>query len=217
MSARARKHSSAFLLSLIAVLTICGVASAVRTGKYNGAIQVIEAWDVDGSAYKRFLVATAANTPTCAISAPSGGTLTIDGGAIGGTTPAAGTFTTIAGDSVTATGDVSGTRTVIVSTATFSASAAQVKGSVICNTGDGDAQVISLPPAAAGMWFTVVLTAAQDVDINPDTADQILVLTNAAGDAISSAAAIGNTITLVAVDSTNWIALTSSGTWSDVN
>jgi hypothetical protein len=67
------------------------------------------------------------------------------------------------------------------------------------------------------MHFTFVLSAAVDVNINPDDADVILVLTNAAGDAISSDAAQGSRIELVAIDGTNWIALESAGTWSDVN
>ena len=55
------------------------------------------------------------------------------------------------------------------------------------------------------------------MNINPDNADQILTLTNAAGDAISSDALQGSRITLGAVDRTNWVVTNTSGTWSDVN
>jgi hypothetical protein len=91
-----------------------------------------------------------------------------------------------------------------------------VRGQIYTNTGAAG-QTFNLPAAVAGMHFTVVLSAAVDVNINPDDADVILVLTNAAGDAISSDAAQGSRIELVAIDGTNWIALESAGTWSDVN
>jgi hypothetical protein len=55
------------------------------------------------------------------------------------------------------------------------------------------------------------------VDINPADSTQILVLTNATGDAISSAATAGNAIELVALSATTWGAFFTSGTWTDVN
>jgi hypothetical protein len=67
------------------------------------------------------------------------------------------------------------------------------------------------------MRFRVYLTASQDVDINPADSTQILVLTNATGDAISSAATAGNAIELVALSATTWGAFFTSGTWTDVN
>lgn len=94
--------------------------------------------------------------------------------------------------------------------------AADVQGQVYSNTGAG-AQTFNLPAVTAGMRVTFVLSAAQDVNVNPDNADQILVLTNAVGDAISSDAAAGSRIELLGINSTNWIAIESAGTWSDVN
>lgn len=67
------------------------------------------------------------------------------------------------------------------------------------------------------MRFRVYLNVAQDVDINAANGTQILALTNATGDAISSAATIGNCIELVALSATTWGAFASSGTWTDVN
>lgn len=90
-------------------------------------------------------------------------------------------------------------------------------GATITNTGASGAVVLTLPDPVVGMEFTVFLTVAQDVDINAATGTQILVLTNATGDAISSAATIGNRITLRAVSATEWIPLETSGTWTDVN
>jgi hypothetical protein len=42
-------------------------------------------------------------------------------------------------------------------------------------------------------------------------------LTNAAGDAISSNATIGDTVELVALDDTKWLPIRTVGTWADVN
>ncbi len=79
-------------------------------------------------------------------------------------------------------------------------------GTVFTNTADGDGSLHTLPEAstALGMNFTFVVTAAQTLTINPkDATDQIQGLTNAAGDAISSAA-VGDSITLTSVDANIW-------------
>lgn len=75
----------------------------------------------------------------------------------------------------------------------------------------------NLPAAVAGMDVTIYLKASADVNVNPDDADQILALTNAAGDAISSDATAGSFIHLKTIDDVNWINVGSSGTWSDIN
>jgi len=92
-------------------------------------------------------------------------------------------------------------------------------GTVQTNSGAVGGGIWNLPEAstAIGMYFTFAVSATQNLDINPDAADQILGLTNAAGDAIRNATA-GSTITLLAIDATNWVTVgTAYGTWSDVN
>lgn len=101
--------------------------------------------------------------------------------------------------------------------ATDTITAGQLYGGVIVNTGAVGAAVYTLPAPVVGMHFRVYLNVAQDVDINPADGTQILALTNAAGDAISSAATIGNCIELIAISTTEWVALAVSGTWSDAN
>ena len=55
------------------------------------------------------------------------------------------------------------------------------------------------------MEFTFAVTVAQTLTVNPkDGTDQIQGLTNAAGDSISSAA-VGDCITLVAVEADTWV------------
>jgi hypothetical protein len=89
-------------------------------------------------------------------------------------------------------------------------------GGIVTNTGASGAIVLTLPDAVKGMSLKVILTVAQDVDINPQNGEQILVKTNAAGDALSSDKVIGSACTLIAVSDTQWMA-TTEGTWTDVN
>lgn len=107
--------------------------------------------------------------------------------------------------------------TVRIVTATTTLTADELYGTLFVNTGASGSMVLSLPAPQPGMRFRVFLTASQDVDINPADSTQILVLTNATGDAISSAATAGNAIELVAASSTTWVAFSASGTWSDAN
>lgn len=91
----------------------------------------------------------------------------------------------------------------------------------------GDVQVCSgagvtnLPEASTviGGVIPFVVAAAANCDINPDAADVILGLADAAGDAIRCAA-VGGTVTLIAIDATNWAAFGAycpGGAWADVN
>lgn len=88
-------------------------------------------------------------------------------------------------------------------------------GSTFYNTG---AVVINLPEASAvlGCRLTFVTMNASNFDVNPDNADQILVQTNAVGDAIRNAT-LGNAITLEAMSASQWAPVAVQGTWSDIN
>ena len=92
-------------------------------------------------------------------------------------------------------------------------------GQVWTNTGDGDGTVFTLPEASTwiGKSVTFILTVAQTLTINPNDAnDTILYLGCSAGDAIQ-ADAIGESITLMAIDATNIAVFGPLGTWTDVN
>lgn len=78
---------------------------------------------------------------------------------------------------------------------------------------------ITLPLAAdaIGCRYTFIVNASASMDIKPNIADQIQVLTNAAGDRIRSAT-VGNSVVLQALAAGSWIAVgKEQGTWSDVN
>ncbi len=98
---------------------------ALQPDTTTGHTALLKAYDVDGTAYKTFLTLTNGNTPSMAIAAPSGGTVTIDGAVIGGTTAAAITATTIAGTAITGSStSVSGALTARNATATPAAASA---------------------------------------------------------------------------------------------
>ena len=74
---------------------------AIRTSTTTAQTMLFQAYDVDNTTYRTFQTFTNGNTPSMAIAAPSGGTITIDGSVIGGTTKAAGSFTTLIGGNIT--------------------------------------------------------------------------------------------------------------------
>lgn len=88
-------------------------------------------------------------------------------------------------------------------------------GSTFINTG---AVQMELPEASAvlGCRLTFITGNASNFDVNPDNADQILVQTNAAGDAMRNAT-LGNAITIEAISASQWAPVAVSGTWSDIN
>ena len=88
-------------------------------------------------------------------------------------------------------------------------------GSTFYNSG---AVLMNLPEASTviGCTYTFITANATNFDINPDDADQLVVGTNVAGDAMRNAT-LGNSITVKAIDSTRWMIVSVFGTWSDIN
>jgi len=141
-------------------------------------------------------------------------------GAVSGTT---GTFTgAVAGTSGTFTGAIlgdggdalSGFRQKQVAATATTITAAQC-GSTFINTG---AVQMELPEASAvlGCRLTFITGNAANFDVNPDDADIIVLLANAAGDAIRNAT-VGNSVTIEAISASQWAQVSTIGTWSDIN
>lgn len=89
-------------------------------------------------------------------------------------------------------------------------------GSTFYNTG---AVAINLPNGAAGLIgcrLTFVTLNASNFDVNPGNSDQIMLLTDAAGDSVRNAT-IGNVVTLQYAATNKWIDIAHIGTWSDIN
>lgn len=72
-----------------------GNGIALRTDTTTAHTALVQAYDVNDATYRTFGTLTNGNTPSVAWSQPAGGALSWDGGAIGATTPAAGTFTNL--------------------------------------------------------------------------------------------------------------------------
>lgn len=89
-------------------------------------------------------------------------------------------------------------------------------GSSVINSGSFTA---TLPEASAnlGCRFTFIVGAASELTIDPDDADQIVLLTNAAGDSLV-ADAIGESVVLEAISASAWAPVgAEQGTWTDSN
>jgi len=105
-------------------------------------------------------------------------------------------------------------------TASYTLSTADC-GAVHTNEGASGTIILNLPGAAAGLEYKVINIDSNPytVNINPEDADQIINRTDAAGDSIESNAA-GESITLKAIDSTNWVITSvypAATDWADAN
>lgn len=128
------------------------------------------------------------------------------------------TFTTDSGVTVVDCNQMALTgfkRVVEAHTADDTLTAAE-SGSVHTNYGAGGTVALTLPTAAAGQTFTFkVMADAQALRITPAAGDAIYI-----GASAGSAAeywwadAAGETLTLTAVDATNWVADAYIGTWT---
>ncbi len=89
-------------------------------------------------------------------------------------------------------------------------------GKVLTNLGSDGSDAWTLPAAAAGLHYTFVVAVNQQMRITPAAGDKI----NHAGTLMDAAEyywadLIGETLTLVAVDTTNWVVTSSTGTWTE--
>lgn len=103
-----------------------------------------------------------------------------------------------------------------VASTTTTLTAAQCASTIVFDSAD----VMTLPEASTvlGCQYTFIVNSASNCDINPnDTSDQIVLLTNAAGDAIR-ADAVGESVTLQAIGANVWAPVgQQQGTWTDVD
>ena len=108
------------------------------------------------------------------------------------------------------------TKTRTVTAVTTTASPADTNSTTVyTNENDTDGATITLPTAAAGLQFTIVVQAAQTLTVTANTGDTIRLASNvtAAAGSISSAV-IGSSVTLVALNATEWLATSITGSWS---
>lgn len=105
-------------------------------------------------------------------------------------------------------------KTIVPSTAPAVLAAAD-SGKIYTNEGDTDGVALTLPTAVAGYEFTFIVKVAQTLSVIASAGDTIRIagsVTAAAG-SISSAT-VGNAITLVSINATEWMAVSTVGTWT---
>lgn len=116
-------------------------------------------------------------------------------------------------------GSVLNARLVEANTAgsgTPNALAATESNTVLTNEGSTAANYHTLPTAAAGLTFTFVVQDGDGLRCVANTGDTIRVIdkvTAAAGYIESTT--IGSVVTLVAINATEWVAISIHGTWTD--
>lgn len=88
-------------------------------------------------------------------------------------------------------------------------------GSMHTNEGAGGLVQLTLPSAAAGLRFQFYIDAAQTMRIIPAAGDSVRVLANV-GTTNSNAATVGHAIEFKAINATEWVATSFTGTWTVV-
>lgn len=107
-------------------------------------------------------------------------------------------------------------KTVTDDTDGVAALSVAASGSVQTNAGAGAAGAWVLPAAAAGLNYCFVVMAAQELRVTPAAGDKIV-----HGSTVMDAAeyyfadAVGESLCIVAVDGTNWVMTSSTGTWTE--
>lgn len=182
-----------------------GTGTTTSTVTIGGAgVQSIDIGN--GAAAKTVTLGSTNTTSTTTINAGSGninlvGTLATGDAITGDGTAALGGFLK------TVTDDADG-RNIIVSES----------GTYITNAGAGGPMAYNLPAAAAGLNYCFVVMAAQELRVTP-AADDVVNIAGTAGDAAEywTANAVGEVLCVTAVDGTNWIATSYTGTWTQQN
>lgn len=98
-------------------------------------------------------------------------------------------------------------------TANFTVPANQT-GTLYSNTGASAQVIFTLPDAVAGLVFAFANDAAQTLRIQAQTGDFIRIGGNSSSGGSQSTSSIGNSVTLAAISSTQWIAIGGVGAWT---
>jgi hypothetical protein len=86
---------------------------------------------------------------------------------------------------------------------------------IFTNEGATGENHYDLLPASSGLTYTFIIQNANGIQVNADTGDTIRIAGSvSATGGLIAAATVGNTVTLVAINSTEWFAIESHGTWT---
>lgn len=114
-------------------------------------------------------------------------------------------------------GDGSSTLNVVAVTDSFIELTAGQSGTVFTNEGNADILGILLPAAEAGLYYRFIVQNTNGIDIEPFDANTIRIAGSVTlvGGLIESLD-IGDAVTLLAINSSEWIAFSVVGTWTFV-
>lgn len=117
------------------------------------------------------------------------------------------------GGGIVATGSINSLAAVLAKDASYPVTTAD-SGAVIKASG---AITLTLPGAVAGLQYCIVNYTGDDQVIDfADATDVALNEVNSPGDRVTNTTAYDN-ICLAAIDATNWVTISSVGTWADGN
>lgn len=86
---------------------------------------------------------------------------------------------------------------------------------IYTNENDIDGCDFTLPTAATGLIYSVYIQAANTITIKAASGDTIRIGSSVTGDAGAiTCTAVGSSVTLVAINATEWVSLAHEGTWS---
>jgi len=113
-------------------------------------------------------------------------------------------------------GAVNFVRDVVTKTSSYVVTVAE-SGTLYSNMGATAEVTLTLPAAVSGLNYCFYVADAYTMTIDPDDADQVHHLTNAAGDRLQNTGTAGDSVCLTAVDGTYWVPTGEEGTWSDAD
>ena len=88
-------------------------------------------------------------------------------------------------------------------------------GTIFTNEGASALVTFTLPTALAGLRYSFIIQDVDGIQVDAATGDTIRIGASvSAGAGNINATTIGNTVTLVAINATEWIALSREGTWT---
>ena len=183
---------------------VVGNGKAIKSNTTTAHTMKIQAYDVDGTAYKDFITLTNGNTPTMVISSPSGGTATIESTAIGGTTPAAGAFTTLSatGNVTASTYVISSVGNTLTAAGTTRADALQLSKQINNVTTAASGTGVILPTGiTAGMRIVIFNAGANPIKVYATGSETIDGTAGSTGVTLTNA----NRCEYFATSSTTWV------------
>ena len=88
-------------------------------------------------------------------------------------------------------------------------------GTTFTNEGATAEIPFNLPTAVAGLWYTFIVQDADGIQVNAASGDTIRIAASVSAAAgLCESATIGNTVTLCAINATEWVATSVIGTWT---